>query len=151
MRRREDAPSLDEGDFVYQAVVLVGELGERRAGARVLELLQVWTGRANVPDLPGSGGGILDQMQAARTLGRLRYAEALDTLLELAGDAGISYALHQHVLEAIWRIGDKRAIPVLDRVAQSGRDNARQAASVAQALREGEKLLEWWEKPAPAQ
>ncbi|MHC4423447.1 MAG: HEAT repeat domain-containing protein [Planctomycetota bacterium] len=104
---------LNEGDYIYQAMVLVGKLGEKRAGVRVLEVLREESSR--IGDLPPTAE-FFDCREAVMTLGRLRYKKALDTLLNLAEDEGTVIGIRQVVFPAIERMGDERAIPVLERI-----------------------------------
>ncbi|MEK7857732.1 MAG: HEAT repeat domain-containing protein [Elusimicrobiota bacterium] len=78
---------------------------------------------------------------AVRGLGRSRDKRSLDQLIELAGRGG---ALAQAVFEALGRIADAKALPVLQRGLASEKPLERLPAAYALALmrRPGEEVLE---------
>ena len=123
---------LDQGDYVHHAIVLVGKFGERRAGDRVLEILQGI--HQPIPDEPPTAG-FFDCREAIRTLGKLRHKEALDTLLKWAEDGRVPRGLRPDVLLSIAQIGDKKAIPVLERISKSQPDVAEDAKGLLEVLR----------------
>jgi hypothetical protein len=143
---------LEEEEYIYQAMVLVGKLGEKRAGALVLGILQnriqsVYD--SNCFDCVDSNN--LDCRAAVKVLGALHYTEALDTLLDLAENSKVPGSIRYEVLQAIGRIGDKRAIPVLQRIslwsAQSNRyidrpENAARSAKYIIEVLEGRQQMD---------
>ena len=105
---------LTSDDYLRHAIHLLGRLGEERAGPALLRLLR----DAKPPSPDGREQTWLGlRPRATEALGRLKYAPALDTLLELAEDPQTHYALMPAVFTAIRRIGDRRAIPTLERIA----------------------------------
>jgi len=100
--------------FLLQAIHLLGRMGETRAGGHLLKILRA----ENRPDPTRREDTYLGiRVQAAEALGRLKDAEALDTLLELAEDLKTPDAMVAALYPAIRRIGDPRAFPALERIA----------------------------------
>jgi len=124
---------LDQGDYLYHAIVLVGKFGERRAGDRVLEILQAI--QQPIPEEGPATAGFFDCREAIRTLGKLRHREALNTLLKLAEDGRVPRGLRPDVLLSIAQIGDEKAIPVLERISKSQPDVAEDAKGLLEVLR----------------
>ncbi len=133
-RSSDDMPAmLDQGDYVYHAIVLAGKFGERRAGDRVLEILQGI--HQPIPDELPLTAEFPDCREAIRTLGKLRHREALDILLKLAEDQGFPIGLRPDLVVALGRIGDEKAIPVLERMSEAYPDLPVSPKSMIEVIR----------------
>lgn len=102
---RDRQPTLASDDYLRQAILLLGKLGEQRAAPRIVELLvdRVQDGRTRV--------------LAARALGYLNSDAGLETLLQLAEDQQTVHLVRIEVFGALARLKDARAVPVLERIA----------------------------------
>jgi HEAT repeat protein len=80
----------------------LGEIGDRKAVPVLVRLLK---SRDNYT-----------RMAAMDALGRLRAAEAVEPLIQLALDGGLEPLLNKKAIEALGEIGDARAVPALVRM-----------------------------------
>ncbi|HEX8823225.1 MAG TPA: HEAT repeat domain-containing protein [Archangium sp.] len=80
----------------------LGEIGDPKATPMLLKLLKA---RDN-----------FTRVEAVEALGRMRVAEAVEPLIQLATDEGVEPFLNKKAIEALGRIGDARAVPSLVRM-----------------------------------
>lgn len=96
--------ALEQDDYIMCAMSLLGRLGERRAGPKMLNIMK----DMNQNDTY--------RMFATRALGWLHYEPALPVLLDLAEADGTHRTLRFCVFDALERMPDERAIPTLERI-----------------------------------
>lgn len=96
--------ALEQDDYVVCAMDLLGRLGERRAGAKMLDILK------------DKNQNNTYCMVAIYALGWLHYEPALPTLLDLVEADETHRTLRYCVFDALARMRDERAIPTLERI-----------------------------------
>jgi len=96
--------ALEQDDYVIYAMGLLGRLGERRAGPKILDIMK------------NKNQNIAYHMAAIYALSHLHYEPALPVLLELAEADGTPRTLRFCVFDALARMPDERAIPTLERI-----------------------------------
>lgn len=96
--------ALEQDDYVMCAMGLLGRLGERRTGPKMLDIMKE------------KKQNITYRMVAIYALSHLHYEPALPVLLDLAEADGTPRTLRFCVFDALARIPDERAIPTLERI-----------------------------------
>lgn len=96
--------ALEQDDYVIYAMELLGSLGERRTGQKMLDILKDETQNS------------ARRLYATRALGRLHYEAALPTFLNLVEADETHRTLRYCVFDALARMRDERAVPTLERI-----------------------------------
>lgn len=129
--------ALEQDDYVIYAMGLLGRLGERRAGPKMLDIMK------------DKNQNNTYRMVATRALGWLHYEAALPVLLNLAEADETHRLLRFCVFDALAQMPDERAIPTLERISswpqkyepdvQTTIDWAPRARSIIQVIRAEDK------------
>jgi hypothetical protein len=129
--------ALEQDDYIMCAMSLLGRLGERRAGPKMLDIMK------------DENQNNTYRMFATRALGWLHYEPALPVLLDLAEADETHRLLRFCVFDALARMRDERAIPTLERISfwpdkyepdvQTTIDWAPRARSIIQVIRAEDK------------
>jgi hypothetical protein len=101
----EHERTLNTDDFLRQAIILLGKLGEKRAAPRMAAILDDGTLHTITREL------------AAKALAALNVEAGFPTLLKLAEDDGALSGVRIAVIRAVGQMKDARAVPVLERIA----------------------------------
>jgi hypothetical protein len=101
----EHERTLNTDDFLRQAIILLGKLGEKRAAPRMAAILDDGTLHTITREL------------AAKALAALNVEAGFPTLLKLAEDDGALSGVRIAVIRALGEMKDARAVPVLERIA----------------------------------
>lgn len=107
---RERKPTLASDDYVRQAVLLLGKLGEPRAVPHIVDLLvdKSQDGRT--------------RLLAARALGFVKSDSSIEAILRLVEDEQTPPWVRIEIFSALARLKDDRAVPVLERIAANPDD-----------------------------
>jgi HEAT repeat protein len=107
-----------DGAVAREAILALGEIGDKRAVLRLTEVLQSSPRKA-------------DRAAAAHALGWLGSAQAVQPLIEMLRDTSISEDIRSETAEALANIGDRSATPALSEALASQSDRVRFWAAYA--------------------